>query len=210
MLWGGCEGKSSVPTASTSEGFDFALSRRRGALNRREHGGSDDSPCRNVEVGAGAVTTRPRLFQDEDAMQKFVLRTPMPSLNNIINDAKKMVRVGRKRFNAWQDRKKYIEASIRRELTVQKVKPITSYPIRAHLTIYWRDRKSDKSNIVAGVEKVLWDAMQADDTVGWKGVLSSDGWKFFADDDPVRVTYRIDKRDPRVEVRIESTKEVVE
>ena len=136
----------------------------------------------------------------------------MPTFNDIIDDSKRMVRVGRKRFNKWQDRKKYIEASIRRELDAQKVKPIKDYPIRAHLTVYWRDARPDKSNIQAGVEKVLWDAMQDGKdsktrAVFWKGVLKGDGWKYFTDDDPVRVSYRVDKRDPRVEVRIESVKE---
>lgn len=81
---------------------------------------------------------------------------------------------------------------IRASKTLRNVK-ITK-PIVIHYKIYWKDKKTDRMNILSAFDKSFQDALQK------IGVIKNDGWN-----DVINTThcFRIDRLDPRVEVIIE-------
>ena len=79
------------------------------------------------------------------------------------------------------------------EIRRQRIMPVCGRAT-VRIVCYEPNRKRDPSNVRAGAEKVILDALQE------CGIIRGDGWAWL-DDVPAAVT--VDRRAERVEVRIE-------
>lgn len=73
----------------------------------------------------------------------------------------------------------------------QRIKPVGRASIK--ITCYEPNRKRDPSNVRAGAEKVILDALQN------CGIIRNDNWRWLSDT-PATVEY--DKQRPRIEIEI--------
>ncbi len=105
-------------------------------------------------------------------IQKLYLPS-LPGLNQMLDAARisRKIRSGRKIFRIAKhdDDKKKIEAGIVAAIKTQDITPVDA----AHLVYIHieKNRRRDPSNVRAGAEKYVWDALQA------AGILVNDGWK---------------------------------
>ena len=77
-----------------------------------------------------------------------------------------------------------------------KRKGISPVAGKAVITIrcYERNRRRDPSNVRAGAEKVILDALQS------MGIIQNDNWRWLTD---VPATVEVDRGNPRVEIEIQ-------
>lgn len=111
----------------------------------------------------------------------------LPGLNEIID-------ADRRNYHAGAKLKK--EAQFLVEMSARKClkrwKP--TRPVWMTYIWYERDRRRDKSNVAAGGRKIIEDALVK------QGYLKNDGWNDIAG---FTDEFRVDKKEPRVEVIIE-------
>lgn len=111
----------------------------------------------------------------------------LPGLNEIID-------ADRRNYHAGAKLKK--EAQFLVEMSARKClkrwKP--TGPVWMTYIWYERDRRRDKSNVAAGGRKIIEDALVK------QGYLKNDGWNDIAG---FTDEFRVDKKEPRVEVIIE-------
>lgn len=94
----------------------------------------------------------------------------------------------------WADRaaKKDAMELVGWEIRRQHIKPVNSKAI-VKITCYEQDRRRDPSNVRAGAEKIILDALQN------CGIIRNDNWHWLADT-PAVVEY--DRQRPRIEIEI--------
>lgn len=122
---------------------------------------------------------------------KLTIWGTLPGLNEIINENRRNYHAGAKLKKEAQF---LVEMSARKCL--KKWRPAGA--VWMHYTWIEPNRKRDKDNIAAGGRKIIQDALVA------TGYLRNDGWNDivgFSDE------FRIDKKDPRIEVEIEEVGE---
>jgi len=105
-------------------------------------------------------------------MQRFVIHTDLPGLNELIDariqQSKSRGRKG-KRWNAYSALKKHwMEALI--PLARTQLRPVTG-PVRLKFFYFEKTRRRDPDNISAGARKFILDALVH------AGILANDGWK---------------------------------
>ena len=79
----------------------------------------------------------------------------------------------------------------------QKIKPVAGKAL-VRIICYEPDKRRDPSNVRAGTEKVILDALQN------AGIIRNDNWKWLSDT-PAEVL--LDRKNPRIEVTIQNIKE---
>ena len=95
----------------------------------------------------------------------------------------------------WADRATKQEAMdiVGWEIKRQHIKPVSGKAV-IKITCHEANKKRDPSNVRAGAEKVILDALQK------CGIIRNDNWRWLLDA-PAAVEY--DKKNPRVEIKIE-------
>lgn len=122
---------------------------------------------------------------------KLTIWGTLPGLNEIINENRRNYHAGAKLKKEAQF---LVETSARKCL--KKWRP--GGPVWIHYTWIEPNRKRDKDNIAAGGRKIIQDALVS------AGYLKNDGWNDivgFSDE------FRIDRKDPRIEVDIEEVEQ---
>ena len=113
----------------------------------------------------------------------IVIPGELPDLNQIIAESKN-------HWGSYSSIKKantQLVAFCTKQATKQKYKKID-----LDITWYCKNKRKDKDNIMAGTKFILDGLVAA-------GVIQNDGWTNVGD---IRHRFRVDKQDPRVEVRI--------
>ena len=122
---------------------------------------------------------------------KLTVWGTLPGLNEIINENRRNYHAGAKLKKEAQ----YL-VTVCAKKTLKRWQ--ASKPVFMAYTWYEPNRKRDKDNICAGGRKIIQDALVE------AGYLHGDGWHDivgFSD------TFRVDKKDPRIEVEIEEVEE---
>lgn len=114
----------------------------------------------------------------------LIIPGKLPTLNEMINTAK------RNKY-AYEKLKKTAYDQVGWSINICKLQPI-SEKHDYEITWYCKNKTFDKDNIVAG-QKFIWDSLQN------QGILVNDGWKQIG---KVTHDHQIDKKNPRIEVRI--------
>tara|TARA_R110000744_G_scaffold271950_3_gene384992 strand:+ start:1462 stop:1845 length:384 start_codon:yes stop_codon:yes gene_type:complete len=120
--------------------------------------------------------------------QLIVFRTIIPTFNQFINMERSSRYIGAKK-------KKVTEQQLVLEMRAQKIKSVgdKDYPLNFEYDWYCKDKRTDKSNLIATSVKMVEDAMQK------AGIIRNDGWKEVG---KIYVDFHVDKDDPRLEVFI--------
>ena len=95
----------------------------------------------------------------------------------------------------WADRETKQEAMdiVGWEIKRQWIKPVAGRAV-IKITCYEANKKRDPSNVRAGAEKIILDALQK------CGIIRNDNWRWLSD---IPATVEYDKKNPRVEIKIE-------
>lgn len=118
---------------------------------------------------------------------KLVIPGPLPGLNDYIA-AERSHR--QKAANLKRNTQRVVEMCAKKQLRGFRPKG----PVRMAYTWYERDRRRDKDNISSFGRKVIQDGLVK------SGVLQNDGW---ANIDGFSDRFKVDKKNPRVEIEIE-------
>ncbi|OAK70076.1 RusA family crossover junction endodeoxyribonuclease [Lederbergia galactosidilytica] len=115
-------------------------------------------------------------------MVEFTIHGELPNLNEIIA-------VSKKHWSSYSRMKKTYTHLVK--LHARNLPKIEQADFE--ITWYCKDRRQDKDNVIAG-QKFIFDGLVD------AGVLINDGWSQIGD---IKHTFEVDKKNPRVEVRIE-------
>lgn len=122
---------------------------------------------------------------------KLTIWGQLPGLNEFINENRRNYHAGAKLKKETQ----YLVVTAARKCLKRWR---AERPVWMHYTWIEPNRKRDKDNIAAGGRKIIQDALVE------AGYLKNDGWNDiagFSDE------FRIDRKDPRIEVDIEEVEE---
>lgn len=117
---------------------------------------------------------------------KIVIPGELPDLNTIIKESKR----GR---GKWQPYNEIKQVNTNKVAWIAKSKIKKKFKkIDVEVTWICENRRKDKDNIMAGTKFILDGLVVA-------GVIKNDGWKQIGD---ISHKFKVDKDNPRVEVRI--------
>ncbi len=121
--------------------------------------------------------------------QKLIIEGRLPSLNEIIDEA---------RYNRYasNNQKQTYNDLVYLSAKSQNLKPFTK-KINLKFSWYCKDRRRDKDNIMAGQKYVL-DGLQL------AGIIENDGWKEIGD---IYHKFYVDKDNERIEILMKEVEE---
>lgn len=119
--------------------------------------------------------------------QTFVIKSLLPSMNEIINSSKT-------HWSRYSRPKKILNDAIVAVFAKQQVKPVTEYPVDIYCHWIIPNKRKDPDNISAGVKFVLDGLVNA-------GILRNDGQKEIK---TIHHKFSVDKLHPRIEVTLEN------
>ncbi|EJW14256.1 RusA family crossover junction endodeoxyribonuclease [Paenibacillus alvei] len=116
---------------------------------------------------------------------KIEIEGELPSLNEIIDAAK----------SHWSSYREMKETNTSIVAWTAKRLPCIERTKKIDVTIIWycKDKRRDKDNIMAG-QKFIFDGLKE------AGIIENDGWKQIGD---VTHRFRVDRKNPRIEIEIE-------
>lgn len=124
--------------------------------------------------------------------QSFTIPGTLPALNAMIGSAKA-------HWSVYRRERQGAVRKVRLFIRQARLKPVPpGMRVEIHTTFYAPNKRTDPSNLSAGLHKVAEDCLQAE------GILINDGYNQIAG---YVERFEVDRENPRIEVEIKNTTE---